>query len=84
MGSSLHPERSMNGGHGRRTRGAVMSTSVLLSVPSLGLFPLVRRFRCLSVMTLSFLPYTLGWGRYPQWPSLLPAGGGVTRVISLS
>ena len=37
-----------------------------------------------SVITLTFLPYTLGWGRYPQWPSLLPVGGGATRVISLS
>ena len=34
--------------------------------PSLGLFPLVRRFRCLSVITLPFLPYTLGLGQYPQ------------------
>ena len=38
----------------------------------------------LSVISLSFLPCTLGWGRYPQWPRLLSVGGGTTRVISLS
>ena len=41
------------------------------------------RVRCLSVITLSFLPFTLGWRRYPQWPSLLPVGGGAARVILL-
>ena len=57
---------------------------MLLSVPSLGLFPLVLCFLCLSIIALSFLPCTLGWGRYPQWPSPLPVGGDATRVISLS
>ena len=26
----------------------------------------------------------LKWGMAPQWPSLLPVGGGATRVILLS
>ena len=43
-----------------------------------------ERWRSGLTAAHSFLPYTLGWGRYPQWPSLLPVGGGATRVISLS